>query len=145
MGARRESILFITTREYSCVKDGRVCGFGGINMEIVKVKDYDNENGMLPAEADKELAKRNLRPLTEAEWIGLPTEEMQKLRAYTPVYLGRRKDGLLSRGDGGFGYGRVVGAGDRLYWRCGVVGVPIEAKGKHKHEWKCDCGAKRKV
>jgi hypothetical protein len=41
-------------------------------MKIVKVKDYDNEGGMEPTEIDKLLAEKKLRPLTEAEWMGLP-------------------------------------------------------------------------
>jgi len=68
-------------------------------LNIVKVKDYDNEGGMLPDEIDKLLAEKKLRPPTEAEWMGMPKKEIEKYSAYTPVYLGRRKDGLLSRGD----------------------------------------------
>jgi hypothetical protein len=116
-------------------------------MKIVKIKDYDNEGGMLPKDALKALAKRNLRPFTKEEWQSkeaISDAEMKELYPYTPVLL-QEPSGLLSRDSRWNGDGRRIVIAD--YWldvRCGVVGTPIEAKGKHKHVFVCECGKKRR-
>jgi hypothetical protein len=118
-------------------------------MEIVKVKDYDNEGGALPKDALKMLAAKNLRPFTKEEWQSkeaISDAEMKELYLYTPVLL-QEPNGLLSRNYGWWGgdYRRYVFA---YFWfeiRFGVVGTPIGAKGKkHKHVWECECGKKRR-
>ena len=122
---------------------------GVLRMEIIKVKDYDNEGGALPKEALKMLAAKNLRPFTKEEWQSMSViseAEMKELYPYTPVLL-QEPSGLLSRYCGRwYGYNRrYVDAYDRDDGRCGVVGTPITGKGKkHKHVFVCECGKKRR-
>lgn len=117
-------------------------------LEIVKVKDYDNQGGMLPQDALKALAKRNLRPFTKAEWKSkeaISDAEMDALYPYTPVLL-QESDGLLARYYDGFGGdGRDVVCYCVPSDRYGVVGTPIGKAKPHKHVFKCECGATRKV
>ena len=112
-------------------------------MEIVKLKDYNNEGGSPLKDVLKELAAKELRPLTREEWLSISDADFRKhdLFRYTPVLL-KEPNGLLSRGYGVdcFFVNRHLGD----YGRYGVVGTPIQ-KGKHKHVWKCECGATRKV
>lgn len=92
-------------------------------MEIVKVKDYDNEGGMEAEKIEDELKKQGLRAPTPEEWLSLSDEERDSYSAYTPVFL-QSKGGLLSRGCDYFGdYGRGVFAGDGPSGRLGVLGV----------------------